>query len=103
MKHSGTELKKRKKINPYPNWADIVKQNEWLRSNMFDSLGSSWKIKRNECQNPITEFTKLEVEEQRHAHKQSSFKRWWRSLSPSLIVEVRYPHERHGSNSNGPA
>ena len=128
MKHSGTELKKRKRTNPYPkrpeseieHYRDIVKQKEWLRSNMFDSLGNylycsnciksslndrlahQRKIKRNECQNPIREATKLEVEEQRLSEYvimptdvQSSFKQWWRSFSPSLIVEVRYPHERH--------
>ena len=27
----------------------------------------------------------------------TSFKRWWRGLSPSVDVEVRYPHRRHGN------
>ena len=47
MKQSGTELKKRKRSNPYPKKADsdfehhrdVTKQNDWLRSNVFDSLG----------------------------------------------------------------
>ena len=48
MVHQGTELKKKKKINPYPkrpeselvHYCDITKQNEWLRENVFDSLGN---------------------------------------------------------------
>ena len=48
MQHSGTELKKRKRSNSYPkkqdtefqHHRDITKQNEWLRSNVFDSLGN---------------------------------------------------------------
>lgn len=45
--HQGTELKKQKKINPAPkhseteltHYRDITGQNEWLRANIFDSLG----------------------------------------------------------------
>ena len=48
MVHTGTELKKRKKINPTPkrpeseltHYHDVTGQNEWLRANMFDSLGN---------------------------------------------------------------
>lgn len=47
MVHQGTELKK-KKVYPYPkhpeselvHYHDITKQNEWLRENVFDSLGN---------------------------------------------------------------
>ena len=28
---------------------------------------------------------------------ESSFKHWWRSLEPSTIVDVRYPHTKHGN------
>jgi len=28
---------------------------------------------------------------------ESSFKNWWRSLEPSTIVDVRYPHTKHGN------
>jgi len=46
--HQGTELNKRKRINPSPkrpeaeltHYRDITGQNEWLRANMFDSLGN---------------------------------------------------------------
>ena len=27
----------------------------------------------------------------------TSFKNWWRAVTPSTTVEVRYPHERHGN------
>ena len=48
MVHTGTELKKRKRINPHPkrgeteltHYRDITRQNEWLQSNFFDSLGN---------------------------------------------------------------
>ena len=46
MKMQGTELKKRKKINPHPkkpnfcHYRDLKKQNEWLRNNVFDAMGN---------------------------------------------------------------
>jgi len=133
MTHQGTELKKRKKVNPTPkrqeteftHYRDVTSQNKWLRANMFDSLGnylycfgcilSSFeissdrlahqrKLKREECQNPILQFTKSEVEEQHlgdyvlmPSSVESSFKKWWRSLEPSCNVDVKYPHAKHGN------
>ena len=46
MVHQGTELKKRKKINPTPkrpedeftHYRDITRQNQWLRANVFDGV-----------------------------------------------------------------
>ena len=44
MKMQGTELKKRKKINPHPKKPHfdhyLKKQNDWLRSNVFDTMGN---------------------------------------------------------------
>lgn len=46
MKRQGSDLKKRKSINPHPKkpepqqYRDLVKQNEWLRSNIFDAVGN---------------------------------------------------------------
>ena len=46
MKRQGSELKKRKEINPHPkkpnfdHYRDLTKQNEWLRSNIFDAMGN---------------------------------------------------------------
>ena len=30
------------------------------------------------------------------ADEGTAFKTWWRGLAGSAIVQVRYPHERHG-------
>ena len=44
--HQGSELKRKIAINPHPaksdvtHYRDLVRQNEWLRQNMFDSLGN---------------------------------------------------------------
>ena len=46
MVHQGTDLKKRRKVNPNlkrPDailYRDLEKQNDWLRSNVFDSMGN---------------------------------------------------------------
>lgn len=134
--HQGTELKKRKKINPAPkrsedeltHYRDITGQNEWLRANMFDSLGNylycynclissfgiskerltrQQKIKREEVQHPIVQMSKSDVEERRlgnyvimPADIDTSFKKWWKTLDPSVIVDLRYPHEKHGNAFN---
>ena len=119
--HQGTELKKRKKINPTPkrpevdltHYRDITGQNEWIRANMFDSLGNylycynciisslgiskdrlthQRKIKREESQHPIVQMSKSDVEEQclgnyviMPAEIEFSFKTWWRSLDHKLL------------------
>lgn len=102
-----------------------MRQNEWLRQNVFDSLGNylycaacihaalgvskdrltrQRNIKRKQSQQPTVDMVKSEVEEKRlgsyvimPANVQASFKNWWRSRSPSAIVQVRFPHERHGN------
>ena len=46
LKRQGSERKKWKKINPHPkkssfsHYRDLTKQNEWLRSNIFDAMGN---------------------------------------------------------------
>ena len=131
MVHTGSELKKRKRLNPNPKRAgavqyrDIVCQNNWLKSNVFDSLGNYLycsfciraafdvsgsrlsrlrQVKRKECSEPIGKMTKSEVEEQRlgervamPANLDCSFKSWWRSVEPTDEVEVRTPHGRQGN------
>lgn len=88
----GSELKKRKAINPYPKRSDIPPyrdlnaQNEWLRNNVFDAMGNylfcakcvcaafhvspqriarQRAIKQNQFQSPTKELSKAHVEEQR--------------------------------------
>ena len=44
--HTGSEYNSRKRIHPYPmkteftHYRDIVSQNNWLKSNILDSLGN---------------------------------------------------------------
>ena len=46
LKHHGTELKKRKCRLPYPkkpnsdHYRNLQMQNEWMRGNLFDSMGN---------------------------------------------------------------
>ena len=88
----GSELKKRKSINPYPKRSDIPPyrdlnaQNEWLRNNVFDPMGNylfcaqcicaafhispqriarQRSIKRKQFQEPTKELSKAAIEEQR--------------------------------------
>ncbi len=90
MVHQGTALKKRKRANPNLKrsgsipYRDVKQQNEWLQSNVFDSMGNylycctcicaafgiskqrlarQRKIKRQQSQHPIVEMSKTQVEE----------------------------------------
>ena len=90
--HQGSELKKRKKLNPHPKRLDTVhyrnlkKQNDWIRENMFDPMGNylfccsciraslgvsrqriarQRAIKRKQSEEPLRTMTKVEVEEDR--------------------------------------
>lgn len=130
MVHTGTELKKRKKINPTPkhleseftHYRDVTGQNEWLRANVFDSLGNylycynciktslgiskdrltrQCNIKRRESKQPIVQMTKSDVEEQHlgnfvimPAELELSFKKWRRAVKPSATID---PHKKHGN------
>ena len=89
MVHQGTALKKRKSINPNPKrtdatpYRDVKQQNEWLQSNVFDSMGNylyccacvcapldiskqrlarQRRMKQQQSLNPVVEMTKAEVE-----------------------------------------
>lgn len=129
--HQGSDLKRKKAVNPHPkrvdltHYRDIVKQNDWLRQNVFDSLGNylycctcicaafgvskdrltrQRNVKRKQSQDPLVDMPKSEVEEKRLGdfvvmppNVEASYKTWWRGLLPTCIVKVRYPHERHGN------
>ena len=126
----GSELKRRKIINPNPrkpnfqHYRDVVKQNEWLRSNIFDPMGNFLfcakcvratlgisskrlarlrKQKRAQFSQPTREMTKSAVEDGKLGQYvvmtpgcDIAFRQWWSSLDQSALVVVRYPHERHG-------
>ena len=132
MKRQGSELKRRKLINPHPKQPDkeqyraLVKQNEWLRNNVFDSLGNyifcsrcvhhalgvsyqrlsrQRSIKRRESTEPIRSMTKSGVEEERLGEWvimppecEMSFMAWWKQLSNDSTVNVRCQHHRHGNS-----
>lgn len=88
LKRQGSELKRRKKINPEPkrvnfdHYGDLIKQNEWLHGNVFDAMGNylfcckcvhialgvsyqrlsrQRKIKQAESKEPLRSMTKAEV------------------------------------------
>ena len=130
LKRQGSELKRRKVSNPHPKhperelYRDLVKQNDWLRANVFDSLGNylfcskcvhvalgvSYKrlarqrrVKRREFNEPIRHLTKQEVVDGNLSQYvvmpddcDSSFLAWWKSVQSDQSVQVRYPHHRHG-------
>jgi len=131
MVHQGSELKRKKCINPVPKksdaipYRDIVRQNEWIRQNCFDSLGNylycagcirsalgissdrlakQRNIKRQQSQTPVVDMTKNEVEQKRLSDYvimpgavETAFSKWWRNLESSFTIQVRIPHERHGN------
>ena len=88
LKQQGSELKKRKHLHPQPkvpnreHYRDLVKQNLWIRNNIFDSMGNylfccncvhmglgisyqrlarQRKVKQSEHKNPIMKMKKTEA------------------------------------------
>ena len=61
-------------------------------------------VKRQQNAKPIVKMSKSDVEKQdlsTHVVMPSSveepFNKWWRALEATSLVDVRYPHERHGN------
>ena len=130
LKRQGSELKRCKSVNPNPkrpdfdHYRDLNKQNEWLRNNVFDTLGNylfcstcihnalgvsylrlsrQRKVKRSQFNEPIRSITKQEIIEKNVSQyvvmpegSDVSFLLWWKSLSSDCKVQVRYPYHRHG-------
>jgi len=130
IKRQGSELKRRKCTNPHPKkpstqqYRDLVRQNEWLRNNIFDAVGNylfccrcvhhalgisfqrlsrQRTVKRKQFAKPLCSLTKSEVEAKNLSQYvvmpqgcEMSFMAWWKLLESSSIVTVQYPHERHG-------
>ena len=72
-----------------------------------DRLSKQRNIKRQQLQHPIVDMTKAEIEKKRLGNYvimpemvEIAFNKWWRSLESSTILQVRYPHERHGNAGN---
>ena len=129
LTHNGSDLKKRKKCYPNPkdssraHYQNAVAQNEWIRGNIFDSMGNylychdcvlkaihvsrqrlarQRRIKRNKFQQEVT-MTKKEIDEKKlgpfvvmPSTIELCFKIWWQDLPDEHEVSVRYPFERHG-------
>ena len=99
-------------------------QNRWLRDNIMDCHGNylfcldcivatlgvhterlhkQRLIKQKQEHQPIVQMTKKEVIEKQLEdyvlHEDESvhtFSAWWREIGEDDVVEVQYPHERHG-------
>ena len=61
-------------------------------------------IKRQCLQHPIVDMTKADVIDKRASDYvimadavQTSFSKWWMSVEPETVIQVRFPHERHGN------
>ena len=130
LRHQGTELKKRVKRLPHPkhpersHYKNTIAQNEWIRANVFDSMGNylfcqecvvkglriskqrlsrQRKVKQNSFQHPITKKKKSEVEAEHlmpfvvmPEGVTSTLKSWWETIPSEHEVDVRFPYERHG-------
>lgn len=58
------------------------------------------RIKQQQSKQPIIPMEKNAVEAQSLVMPSGvdlSFKKWWGTLSSTALVDVRYPHERHGN------
>lgn len=107
------------------HYRDLVRQNEWLRQNIFDSLGNylyccacrhsalgvskdrlTWQrnTKCQQSQQPVVKMTKCEVKEKHLGQYvimpttiHVSLMKWWRSLVSSTVTMLRFSHKQHGN------
>ena len=109
------------------HYRDLNRQNDWLRENVFDPMGMGnylycsdcicaslqmskqrlarqRHIKRQQSQQPLVEMTKTAVERENLVEYvvmptdlDIPFMQWWRFLESAVLVNVRYPHQRHGN------
>ena len=125
----GLDLRKRKRQLPTPkkpdklHYRNLVAQNKWIRSNLFDALGNykycqkcitmilkigtqqlahQTAVKQHQAHAPLVHMTKSEVLVD-HLEEyvvlpdgQEFFDSWWDSLGNAELVQIRYPHESHG-------
>ena len=126
---SDVELRHRKRVLPEPrkpdkaHYRNLVAQNEWIRSNLFDGLGNyrycqacitavygigsqrlahQRSVKRQLGLIPSLPMTKSDVVSKKlegrvvMPENQDNFKKWWPTLADTDVVNVSYPHEDHG-------
>ena len=107
------------------HYRDIKCQNEWLRQNIFDVMGNylfcfscihsafhiskqrlaqQRNVKRQASTTPLIDLKKSDIEQQTLSQYiimskdlELSFKTWWKPLSDTSVVQVRYPYEYHGN------
>ena len=125
----GRDLRHRKRVMPEPrkpdkpHYRNLVEQNKWIRSSLFDALGNyrycpkcisrvlgigtqrlahQRAIKRRQALIPVVDMTKPEVETRglkEFAVVPDGFdclETWWQSLRVDHVVQVQYPHSGHG-------
>lgn len=106
------------------HYRNVSLQNEWMRGNLFDAMGNylfchacitkalhvstqrlsrQRKVKRNQFQRPIVRMTKEDVDKEKvnafvlmPEAVEMSLSVWWATLPGYHLVDVRYPHEKHG-------
>ena len=135
LKRQGSDLRKRRKSvqerdtletpgSEQPRYRNLVLQNEWLRGNVFDTMGNylfcqecvcaalqiskqrlsrQRNIKRKQYQTPITTMPKDKVVADRlepfvvmPEELDCAFAKWWEEVPADHDVRVRYPYECHG-------
>ena len=121
LKHQGGELKKRRNRLPHPklperdHYRNIKAQKEWLRPNVFDTMGNylfchscivkalrvshqrlarQRRIKQKLFQKPVQSMSKQQVESEKLTGFvvmpegiESNFKQWWKSVPDDHSVQ----------------
>jgi hypothetical protein len=68
-----------------------------------ERLHKQRRIKQRQKHQPIVEMTKEEVQQRRledyvihDDDDMQTFSVWWKGVAENEVVEVQFPHERHG-------
>ena len=137
LKRQGSDLRKRRRSVPEVGdtaetsgseqlrYRNLVLQNEWLRGNIFDTMGNylfcqecvcaalqiskqrlsrQRNVKRKQYQTPVTSMPKEKVVAERlepfvvmPEDQDCAFAKWWERIPADHDVHVRYLYERHGN------
>ena len=105
-------------------YQNVSMQNEWIRGNLFDAMGNylfchtcivkalhvspqhlsrQRKVKRSQFQRSLVSMAKIDVDKEKvkafvvmPKAVEASFSGWWATFPNDHVVDVRYPHEKHG-------